>query len=697
MFAFLRIGGVLLAAVALLAAEDIHASKPGKAFLRIASVQLVANGHAFGAAGAYEKIRGTVEFQIDPTDPRNAIITDVELAPRNAEGLVTFDADFLLLRPADMSKWNRKLVAEVNNRGNVLLFLAFASAAGGNDPSTVADFGNGFFLRDGYALAWVGWAADVLPGGGRQTIRVPRPMFPEGTPVRQRITIELADEFNFPVDGSATCVPLSGSPAIAGYPAVLSEAASAELLVRMSDSPRPSAPWIPPGTAIARDQWYFDGPDRICLSGNFQPGKVYQLNYVAEDTRIMGLGYAAWREFGAFLRYRAADDAGVPNPLAHQGGVAHSIIFGASQSGVYLRDFVYQGFNEDLAGRRVFDGMHAHIAGAVKLGLNYRFGQIHPWSTQRRDRHIPQVTFPFNYGVRINPLVQAGLMDAPLRDGILKRPATDPLVVQTDSSNEYWWAQASLVDTDGFGNDVPMPWNARHYVLSGTQHFSRAGAVPTLGTCQQLNNPVHQGPAMRAIFVNLDAWVSEGIAPPASRRATVKNGLLVPPENREHVAFPAIPGVTYNGFYNALGELDFGPLARENRGIITNWGHPPVIAEYRVLVPKVDNLGIDRGGVEVPQVGVPTATLTGWNLRRAPFAEGDLCELNGMYLPLAEREASRIAAGDPRPSLEELYGSHRGYVNAVTRFVRESVKDRFLLFQDAAQAIEHAEGSDVLR
>jgi hypothetical protein len=696
-FAFLRIGGALFAAIALLAAKDARANTTGKVFLHTTSRELVANGHAFGDAGPYEKIRGTVELQVDPNNPRNAIITDIELAPRNAEGLVTFDADFMILRPADMSRWNRKLVAEVNNRGNVLLFIALAGTSGGNDPSTVADFGNGLLLEDGYALAWVGWAPDVRPGGGRQTIRVPRPTFADGTPVRQRITIELADEFNFPVDGSATCVPLSGSPTIAGYPAVLSEAASAELLVRTSDSPRPSAPWIPLGTLIPRDQWFFDGPDRICLTGNFQPGKVYQLNYVAEDTRIMGLGYAAWREFGAFLRYRAADDAGVPNPLAPHGGVAYSIIFGASQSGVYLRDFLYQGFNEDLAGRRVFDGMHVHIAGAVKLGLNYRFGQIHPWSTQRRDRHIPQVTFPFNYGVRINPLVAAGLMSGPLYDGILKRPATDPLVVQTDSSNEYWWAQASLVDTDGFGNDVPMPSNARHYVITGTQHFARAGAVPALGTCQQLNNPVHQGPAMRAIFMNLDAWVSQGIAPPASRRATVRNGLLVPPENREQVGFPAIPGVTYNGFYNALGELDFGPSARENRGIITNWGHPPVIAEYRVLVPKVDNLGIDRGGVEVPQVGVPTATLTGWNLRRAPFAEGDLCELNGMYLPLAETEADKRDAGDRRPSLEELYGSHRGYVNAVSHFVRESVRDRFLLSQDAAQAIEDADRSDVLR
>jgi len=162
------------------------------------------------------------------------------------------------------------------------------------------------------------------------------------------------------------------------------------------------------------------------------------------------------------------------------------------------------------------------------------------------------------------------------------------------------------------------------------------------------------------------------------------------------VGFPDIPGVTYNGLYNALGELDFGPSVEHNRGIITHWGHPPVLARYRVLVPRVNEIGIDRGGVQVPLVGVPTATLTGWNLRRAPYADGEVCELNGMYLPLLETQAEARAAGDPRPSLQELYKTHRGYVKAVKRFVRKSVKERFLLPADAEAAIHDAEASSVL-
>ena len=672
------------------------AARPTQVFLHPASDVIVAGGHAFGSGGAYEKVRGTVEFQIDPTDPGNAGITDLELAPRNADGLVSFDADYMLLYPADLSKWNRRLVSEINNRGSLLLFLSFANSPFNNDPTSQADFGNGFFLNQGFAMAWVGWGADVQPGGGGLTLRVPAPLNPNGTPVTQRITIELADEFSFPEGGGTRCVPLSGSPGIKGYPAVLSEKANDELFVRPSDSPRPSAPPIPAGTLVPNAQWSFPDRDHLCVNGGFQTGMVYQLNYVAEDTRIMGLGYAAQRDFASFLRNRTADDAGVRNPLATRGGVATSILYGASQSGVYIRDYVYQGFNEDLAGRRVFDAVHAHISGAVKLGLNYRFGQVHPWSTEHRDRFIPQVTFPFNFGVRVNPLVALGIQKGPLTDGILKRPKTDPLFVQTDTSNEYWWAQSSLVDTDGFGHEVRLPRNARHYVLAGLQHFSGFGSVPSLGLCQQLNNPVYPGPALRAIFTNLDEWATKGIEAPPSRRATVDEELLVPPEDREEVGFPEIPGVTYNGLFNALGELDFGPFVSRNRGIITNWGHPPVLAKYRVLVPRVSEVGIDLGGVEVPVVGVPTATLTGWNLRRAPYADGELCELNGMFLPLPVTKKQAKAAGDPRPSLQELYKSHQGYVRAVERFVRRSVKERFLLPDDADAAVRDAEASDVL-
>src|SRR5712664_333002 len=254
------------------------AARPTKVFLHPASDVIVAGGHAFGSGGAYEKVRGTVEFQIDPTDPRNAGITDLELAPRNADGLVSFDADYMLLYPADLSKWNRRLVSEINNRGSLLLFLSFANSPFNNDPTSHADFGNGFFLNQGFAMAWVGWGADVESGGGRLTLRVPAPRRPNGAPVTQRITIELADEFSFPEGGGTSCVPVSGSPGIKGYPAVLSEKANAELFVRPSDSPRPSAAPIPAGKLVPNAQWSFADRNTLCVVGGFQTGMVYQLN-----------------------------------------------------------------------------------------------------------------------------------------------------------------------------------------------------------------------------------------------------------------------------------------------------------------------------------------------------------------------------------------------------------------------------------
>jgi hypothetical protein len=661
--------------------------------LKINRQEVVAGGHKFGDAGAYEKLTGTISFQLDPTDPRNAVITDLNRAPRNKQGLVSYSTDFYLLRPADLSKWNHKLFFEVNNRGNKLLnFFNESSTSRGNDPTSLEDFGNGFFLNQGYAVAWAGWEGDVQPGGDRMTIRLPVPTRSNGDPITQRIVVEFHDRY-FNPDGLTTTLPLSGSPDFASYPAVANQQASAELRVRPSDSPRPPSPRIPFGRVVPRTQWEFSSPTEIRLRTGFQPGMVYELSYVAKDPRVMGLGYAATRDVVSFLRHRRADDDGTANPLAAAGGVKYALGEGISSSGMYMRDYLYQGFNEDLTGSRVFEGVHIIIPGAQKLFLNYRFAQPNPYSTQHRDRYMPYVSFPFNFGVRENPLVAQGVERGPLVDGILKRPQTDPRVIQEDTSTEYRQFQASLVDTDGFGHDVPLPWNARHYLIPGAQHGS--GSPSTLGRCQQLSNPTSYGPASRALFTDLDQWATKHVAPPPSRRPTVGNGLLVS-TNRQSVGWPRIPGVSYTTLYNAAGERDLGPATSQNRGIITHWGHPPVLARYRVLVPKVNAVGIDRGGVEVPVVGVPTATLTGWNLRRAPYTAGDLCGLNGMDVPLQITTAQTDLTGDERPSLEALYGSHEGYVAAMRRFVDRMVTDRLLLPADAEQAVRDAAGSDVL-
>ncbi|MDP9427514.1 MAG: alpha/beta hydrolase domain-containing protein, partial [Actinomycetota bacterium] len=611
--------------------------------LDLSRSEVVVGGHSFGGAGAYEKLVGTIAFLVDPDDPRNAVITDLDKAPRDADGLVAYDTDFYLLLPQDRSRWNGKLFFEVNNRGNKRT-LAYVNSSVVpqdrlSDPSTVEDFGTGFLLEQGYAIAWSGWEGDVLPGGNRMTIRLPVPTEADGSPITGETVVEF-HETDFAADGSTDCLPLSGSENFASYPAVTDGAA--ELRVRPSDSPRPSGPEIPQGETVPAGAWRFDGDESVCIDDGFQPGNVYELGYTARDPRVMGLGYAATRDVVSFLRHGTADSDGDANPLAVGDGVTHVLGQGISSSGMYLRDFLYQGFNEDTEGRAVFDGVQIHIPGAHKLFLNYRFAQPNPFSTQHRDRYMPYVSFPFNYGVREDPISGE-------TDGILKRPDTDPLVVHTDSSTEYWQFQASLVNTDGFGRDVGLPDTVRQYLLSGSQHVAAADAEPTLGICQQPSNPTHVGPALRALLVSLDEWVAHGTEPPASRAPSIADGTLVS-SGRDATGFPAIPGVDYNGLYNAAAERDFGPRVGGNAGIIDDWRHADVVQPYDVRVPRVDAVGIDEGGLELPEVAAPTATLTGWNLQAEPYTVGDLCGLSGMQIPLARTDADAVD-GDERPTL----------------------------------------------
>jgi hypothetical protein len=657
---------------------------------------------AFGASGPYEKLRGTVYFAVDPADARNAVVFDLDKAPRNSQGLVEFSADFYILKPVDMAKSNRHLFFEVNNRGNKIALQLLDDTppgANNNNPTTATDLGNGFLLRQGYTIAWVGWGADIAPGVDRLTVNFPIAV-ENGQPITERILTEFSDR-NFGGETPFT-LPLSGGPAFKSYESVSTDQAmaEAELRVRPSDSPRPSSAEVPAGDVVPPSQWSFascpSGPPGtprvtdICLNGGFQNNRVYQLTYRATRSPVMGLGYVTSRDFVSFLRYEMRDGAGNTNPVA---GLTTAMCEGISSSGMYYRDYLYQGFNEDVQGRRVCDGVHIHIPGSHKLFLNYRFAQPNPFSVQYRERYVPDTDFPQTYAVHTDPVTGS-------TDGILKRPTTDPRVIHTDTSTEWWQFRASLVDTDEYGTvDLQQPANVRRYLFSGSQHFVAKGAPPTFGTgnrmCQQLTNPTHNGVVARAVLVDLDQWATDEVRPPDSRVPRLTDGTLVP-SDQGSTQFPRIPGVNYTGFYNASGERDFGPHVQDNRGVITNL-LPRVLSEHRVLVPRVDAIGNDAAGIRQPFVEAPVATLTGWNLRRPEFTEGDLCDLSGMMVPLHRSRAERLAAGDPRPSLEELYGNHQGYVGQVAVAAVRLLGDRLMLPEDVVRVVEEADASSVLK
>ncbi len=676
----------------------------------IASRQPIAGGASFGSVGPYEKLTGTVFFEVDPENSHNESVFDLERAPRNGAGKVEFSADTVILRPVDPSRGNHQLFFEVNNRGNKIALIMLNDTpptANNNNPITASDFGNGFLMRQGYVVAWVGWGADIAPGGSRLLVNFPIAM-ENGQPITERILTEFSDR-NFG-GGTPFTLPLSGGTAFNSYPAVSTDkkVAEAVLRARPSDSPRPSGPQIPPGEIVPDAQWSFTncpaGPPGtpsvtdICLAGGFQNNRVYELIYRATKSPVMGLGYVTSRDFVSFLRHATVDDAGQPNPAA---GVTHTICDGISSSGMYYRDYLYQGFNADELGRRVCDGVHIDIPGVQKLYLNYRFSQPNPFTVQHRERYVPDDNFPRAYGVTHDPLRGDEESDeGEGLDGILKRPATDPKVIHTDSSTEWWQFRASLVDaTDDGRADRVQPRNVRRFLFSGTQHFVGVGATPTFGTgnrmCQQLSNPTHYGASARALIVALSQWVATGRLPPPSRVPSVADGTLVATD-RASTGFPHIPGVTYTGRYNGSGDRDFGPRVEGNSGVI-DFLHPIVLSTHRVLVPRVDAIGNDLGGIRQPEVGAPIATFTGWNTRTAEFTDGDLCDLNGMFIPLHKTRAERIAAGDPRPSLQELYGTHEGYVRAVAAVAHELHAARLMLQEDVDAYIAAAEASNVLK
>jgi hypothetical protein len=358
---------------------------------------------------------------------------------------------------------------------------------------------------------------------------------------------------------------------------------------------------------------------------------------------------------------------------------------------MYLRDYLYFGFNEDEQGRRVCDGMHIHVPGAVRLYLNYRFAQPNPFTQQHRERYVPDVNFPVTYGVTRDPV-------SGREDGILTHPQTDPKIIHTDTSNEYWQFRASLLGTDPNGSaDVGDPVNVRRYLLSSTQHGWFKGDAPHHGIanrqCQQIVNATHTGVILRALVVALEAWVRDGTPPPDSRVPRIADGTLVAPER---LAFPSIPGVTFAGLYNMSGERDFGPRVKGNSGAIDRL-FPGILSTHRILVPQVDRLGNDIAGVRHPLVAAPIATLTGWNTRSPDFGGDDLCDLLGSTIPLPRTQRDANAAGDPRPALEELYRDHEDYVSKVRQAAKTLEEQRLMLPEDAELTVREAVESDVLR
>jgi hypothetical protein len=672
---------ISLPAALLAATVPLLTGGSARAELRALEVQRrepFAGGAAFGETGPYEKIAGVARFAVDPAHARNQAIVDLSLAPRNAQGQVEFEADFFILAPKDPARGNRALFYDVNNRGNKLALRFFNSAPGGNDPTTAADAGNGFLFRRGYTVVWCGWIGELLAGGDRLLLRAPVAV-ENGKPIRGVVRYEMV------TDTPAETLPLSRREGHGSYSPTPKGEAEGVLTWRMRETdarvPIPRGQWAlervslaPAGRGVAGTL----GQIRLRLAGGFRPGYIYELVCEAEGPIVQGLGYAAVRDLISFLRYDATDK----NPLRTADGkpaVTRAHGFGVSQSGRFLRNFLYLGFNADEADRKVFDGLMPHVAGGGLGFFNHRFAQPTRHNGQHEEHLYPADYFPFTYGDAVDPFSQR-------TDGILRRTAAAnarflPKVMHTQSAAEYWHRSGSLVHTDPQGKeDAPIPAGVRVYAFGGTQH-GPASDPPGRGTADNLHNPGDYRPLLRALLDALDAWVGDGSSPPPSIYPRIDQGTLVP-WSQASTGFPALPGVRYPEVIQRPHALDLGPEF-ETRGLITI--EPPRIrGHYTVLVPKSGPDGNDLGTLLIPEVAVPLATYTGWNLRRRDAgAEGMLASLLGSYLPFPRTRAERQATGDPRESIEERYGSFEEYQRRFAAACDDLVKRGYLLKEDA--------------
>ena len=632
--------------------------------IKVDAVEPFAEGQGFGDAGSYLRIKGVAKAELDPAAPENKVIVDLDRAPRNARGMVEYETDFFILRPAEPRRASGVLVYDVTNRGRKVILGRLDEAGGNadtNDPKSVQDVGLGFTLGRGYGLVWSGWDSGAPRANNGMTARLPQTL-ENGEPMVRRIR----DEFHI-----GTRAPGKGDVVRLSYPAVSTDPRKARLTVRDRESD--------PRSEIPADAWEFVDNRSIRLlplGANFAPFKIYDIWYEATGSTVMGVGFAATRDLVAFLRYERADRQGTANPMIPDGAqgscIAHTLAFGVSQAGRFLRHFLDLGMNDDGHGRRVFDGVLTHVAGAGKVFANHSFAMPGRTATQHEDRLYPENWFPFGNAVTSDPF-------SGTRGAILKGRPTDPLMIEVNTSTEYWQKGASLVHTDPSGrHDAELPSTARAFMIAGTQHGGGPGTDPSPGPCVNPRNPHSASPALRALLVALEQWVTSGVAPPPSRVPSIAQGTAVA---AEAVAMPKVPGFALAPGANQIA----APV---------DWVDPPARLDnfYGTRVCAVDPDGNEVAGIRLPPIAVPLGTYTGWNVYKAQ--PGELADRDGSLIPFARTKGEREAAGDPRPSLEERYGSREAYVAQVEAAAAALVTSRLLLPADAAAYVKVARESD---
>lgn len=652
-------------------------------------------GKSFGDAGRYERLAGLAYGELDPTAPRNALIQDVQLAPRNSRGMVEYVTSFSLIKPVDMARASGQLYYEIVNRGNegTQRFLK------GGDQD-----GEAFLMARGAVVLRSGWQGDIPPtdpgnwGERTYSIQVPIARNPDGSSITGRILHQFVN-----VSGSTSPLVVLQRP-VPYRPATLDTAqATLTNTSSLSNEGRTGSAATIPGTEWA---WAdcgavpFPGkpdPTKVCLKHGFDPSRLYQLVFTVRDPLVLGIGFAATRDIISFFRRTHADTTGGPNPVA--GKITRAIGMGSSQTGQFVRTFINLGFNEDESGRIVWDGAVPNIAGR-QLSLNVRFALPDGTATH----YVPDGQGALWWSDWEDPLrgyPSAGLLDR------CRATGTCPKIFETFGAAELWGLRMSpgLVGTTGTA-DIPLPDTVRRYYFPGTTHAGGTGGFRTtpdaapssmMGACVLPANPNPESDTMRALIVALDDWIAKGTPPPDSRYPRLADGTLVT-ATRAAVGFPELASAPFvDHFANPQFDYDFGPGFSHDdiSGVLMKL--PPEIKHViPALVAKVDADGNEVAGVPSVLHQAPLGTYLGWNITASGFFKGQRCAFVGGYVPFATTQAERRASNDPRRSLEERYGTRENYVEAVRAAASKAVQERVLLREDADRLIREAAGSQIL-
>ncbi len=649
--------------------------------LHIARCEPFAGGTSFGSTGAYERLAGTVHFAIDPHEPGLPFVCDLDLAPLNAQGLVEFSATLDIVKPVELSRGNGRVLYEFSNRGGRAAITGLNYGRGA-DMTRPQYAGDGFLMRQGYTVVWSGWQGDLIDRGHNVRAEVPFAL-DDGKPLRGKVR----QEFSTVAPGILSLGVSAGAERgedVQPYPVV--DPSTATLTVREREAD--------PRVLLDRSEWEFahaesrDGsitvtPSTVDLhiKGGFKPGWIYELIYETEGSRLVGLGFLGVRDLMSWLRWETESS----NPLA--GYVQKIYATGVSLSGRVIREYVYEGWNRDAAGRKVFDGVHTHT-GSGRLLHNIRFSQVGRYPRQHEEHQWPAEYFPFAFTPVRDPFT--GKVDA-----LWKRPDTDPLVVHTHTEGDYWVRHISLAHTDpSDASDLELPETTRMYHLAGAPHMARP-LDDTVWIGQLTPNDMSATPYRRAALVLLDRWVSDGVPPPPSMVPRVSDGTLVTAADAL-AAYPRVPGVKLPRDTSRLPRYDYGPEF-DSRGIISEFPPRPVPGqEYPLRVPAIDADGNTVAGLRYPDVDVPVGTYNGWSLRKAGYAEGEQFWNTGSFVPFARTRAQREAAGDPRLSIEERYKDHADYVARVRAACQPLVAAGLLLQDDAERFVAEAEARNPL-